>query len=383
MIVYLEQNVWDAGLQRFRWLFDEFENVVVGFSGGKDSTVTLELALIVAREKNRLPLPVMFLDQEGEWQGTIDTVREVMYRDEVKPMWFQIPMVMTNNASSSDRFHKCWDEDKSDLWIHEKDPISIKENVYEEDRFHELFYPILKHHFPEGNAIYVAGVRGEEAPKRIMTLTKGNVYKGVTWGKIFNRKLGYYTFYPLYDWSYTDIWHAIEVNNWKYCKVYDEMYRQRIPHQNMRISNVHHETALDTLTMIQEIEPKTWEKLTKVIGGANTIKHLDKSAFKCPKKLPHAFESWKEYAHYLADNLITVDEGREKIDGLFAKWEPIFVDDAIQRDFYASIITTILSNDWDLTKFSNWAMLAKVVVYCRLKKGRTDLELCRYRHRSK
>ena len=50
------------------------------------------------------------------------------------------------------------------------------------------------------------------------------------------------------------------------------------------------------------------------------------------------------------------------------------MDGAIQRDFYASIITTILSNDWDLTKFSNWAMLAKVVVYCRLKKGRTDLD---------
>jgi predicted phosphoadenosine phosphosulfate sulfurtransferase len=34
-------NVYDAALERFRYLFDNFDKVVVSFSGGKDSTVCL------------------------------------------------------------------------------------------------------------------------------------------------------------------------------------------------------------------------------------------------------------------------------------------------------------------------------------------------------
>jgi hypothetical protein len=52
-------NVFDAALDRIRWLFDEFDNqVMVCNSGGKDSTVVLELALMVAKERACLPLHV-------------------------------------------------------------------------------------------------------------------------------------------------------------------------------------------------------------------------------------------------------------------------------------------------------------------------------------
>ena len=92
-------------------LFDEFENVVIGMSGGKDSTVVFNLALQVAREKNRLPLAVMWVDQEAEWQGTVDFVTKVMTNKDVKPYWFQMPMVITNNASSFHRYNYCWNEE--------------------------------------------------------------------------------------------------------------------------------------------------------------------------------------------------------------------------------------------------------------------------------
>ena len=49
--VYKGKSVYDETLVRMRLLFDDFPNVVVGFSGGKDSTVCLNMALKVAEEK--------------------------------------------------------------------------------------------------------------------------------------------------------------------------------------------------------------------------------------------------------------------------------------------------------------------------------------------
>lgn len=36
---YLEKNVYEATMERIKFIFDEFDNVLVSFSGGKDSTV--------------------------------------------------------------------------------------------------------------------------------------------------------------------------------------------------------------------------------------------------------------------------------------------------------------------------------------------------------
>ena len=63
MKFYSKNNVYEEALKRIEFFFDEFEEVIVGFSGGKDSTVTLHLALEVAEKRNRLPLKVLFVDQ--------------------------------------------------------------------------------------------------------------------------------------------------------------------------------------------------------------------------------------------------------------------------------------------------------------------------------
>ena len=89
--IYLENTVYEESLERLRLVFDNHDDVIVSMSGGKDSTVLFELALMVAKEKNRLPLKVFWLDQEAEWQGTVDYMKSIMYRSEVEPFWFQIP----------------------------------------------------------------------------------------------------------------------------------------------------------------------------------------------------------------------------------------------------------------------------------------------------
>src|ERR1035437_6333627 len=170
MKIYKKTTVYEESLERIRFLFSEFETVAVGISGGKDSTVCLELSLKVAKELDRLPLKVMWIDQEAEWQATVDYCAKAFKRPEIEPYWLQMPMVITNNASSYERYAQCWKAGED--WIHPQNPISIKENKYGTDRFHDLFAAFLKVEFPV-KTCYISGVRTEETPKRFMSITGG------------------------------------------------------------------------------------------------------------------------------------------------------------------------------------------------------------------
>lgn len=353
MRIYSNKNVFEAGLDRIRWLFDEFEEVVVGFSGGKDSTVVLNLCLIVAKEKNRLPLKVMFLDQEAEWENVINYQREIMNRPDVNPLWFQMPIKIFNATSEKEPWLMCWEEGKE--WIREKEKISIKENKYGTDRFHDLFGAILRVDFVGKKTCYIAGVRAEESPARYTMLTSTAKYKHITYGKKFRENKGeeHYTFYPLYDWSYTDIWKAIHDNNWSYCKIYDYFYMYGISPKKMRVSNVHHETAVHSLYYLQEIEKDTWEKLTKRLSGISSVSHLGKEDF-FVKDLPFMFKDWKEYRDYLLENLIESEEKRKIFIKKFNDLDNHYKELPLKDGLYKMQINTLLINDFEFTKLDNW-----------------------------
>lgn len=369
MKIYSKKTVLEAALERIRYLFDEFPNIIVGISGGKDSTVIFNLALQVAKEKNRLPLSVMWIDQEAEWQGTVDYVTSIMTRPDVKPYWFQMPMVITNNASSFNRFSYCWAIKDKDKWIHPQHELSIKENKYGTERFHDLFQKILGKEFKNEKSCYLAGVRTEESPKRFVSLTSALTYKWITWGKVLNKKKEHYTFYPIYDWSYTDVWKFINDNGIGYNKVYDKMYQLGLPITEMRVSNLHHETAIRSLITAQEIEAETWNKLCERIDGASSIKHIQKNSFTCPTELPNMFNNWEEYAMYLSENIIQDRDNYEKLNKLIEVERDLYSGEQINAAFWKTIINTILSSDWDFTKFTNWKISPLVNTYRRMKKN--------------
>ena len=350
MKIYKKENVFEAAKDRIRFLYDDFEEIVVGFSGGKDSTVVLNLAIMIAKEKNKLPVKVMFLDQEAEWETNIDYIREVMKRPEVEPLWYQIPIRLQNATSHSSDWLWCWKE--GDTWMRPKEPYAITENVYGTDRFHEMFGAILKHDFKGKKVAYIAGVRTEEAPKRFISLTSNATYKWITWGKKFSTTQ--FTFYPIYDWSYTDVWKSIYQNKWDYCKIYDYMFRYGVEAKDMRVSNLHHETAIHALYFLQEIEPDNWNKLTARLNGIDTTAKLEKSDSFSVKDLPFMFNDWKDYRDYLLENLVQVPEHKKSYAKKFNEMDKQYLAIARKDEMYKVQIRSILANDFEFTKIVNW-----------------------------
>ena len=343
MKIYLKETVYEAALRRIRWLFDEFENVNVSFSGGKDSTVTLHLALQVAEEKGRLPLPVMFVDQEAEWDLVIEYMRRIMSDPRVQPYWYQIPFRLFNATSQQSEWMNCWEPGAE--WMREKEPGSIHDNTFGPkcDRFHEVFTQHLTHVF-DGPVVNLSGIRTNESMSRYTSITKHVTYKGETWGKIQEKKRPIVNMYPLYDWTDSDIWKAIHENGWRYCKIYDLMYQYGIPLRDMRVSSVTHENAIRHLIYLQEFEGDMWNRLTKRLSGVNTVKHLKNSMMRCPRELPKMFESWGEYRDYLLEKLVVDPDHKAKLRHAFDKMDWRYVDE-IHDKLHKVHIACVLTGD--------------------------------------
>ena len=353
MRIFKNQTVYEAAIERINWLFDEFPNVAVAVSGCKDSSVIFELTLQVARERNRLPLDVMFTDQEGEWASTIEMIRYMMYHPDVKPFWLQVPIVLFNATSTEQPWLECWNEDAEDLWVHPRDPIAITENVYGTVRFKDLFDKFLAVEYADRRTAFIGGVRAEESPNRATALTDQVTYKWATWGRIVSKKLGHYVFYPLYDWAYSDVWKAIHANNWKYSTHYDKLYQYGVHVRDMRVSNLHHETAVQNLFFLQEFEPETYARLTGRLQGIDTAGKLGETNDFFVSSLPFMFSSWREYRDYLLENLITNPDWRRRLEKMFEQNDRDLGEET-GNEKYRREIQSILTNDWEGAKMANY-----------------------------
>lgn len=366
MKFFTGQNVFDAALERIRFVFDEFENVVCCISGGKDSTVVFELCMQVAREKGRLPLPVFFLDQESEYAATIEIVREIMYHPDVRPLWVQAPFRLYNAASNTDHWLKVWDPEHPEKWMREKDPISIKENTFGVDRFADMLHAVVAKTFEGQRVADISGVRCEESPARRLTLTTKARYKWVTWAAA-RIKGRHYSFFPIYDWHYTDVWTAIIRNGWKYNRVYDLMYAHGIGVRAMRVSSLIHETALTALYDVQEFEKDTFDRLADRVAGVHSVAKMARDCF--PKELPFMFRSWLEYRDFLLDKLID-EKYKPSFRKTFAANDKFFVGyPQIEKKYLMACIASVITNDWEFIKIDDFRTWKHAINHVKAVKG--------------
>lgn len=346
-MMYLDDNVFDEAIKRINFVFDTHDDVAVAMSGGKDSTVVFNLTLKVASERNRLPLKVFWLDQEAEWQSTVDYMSSIMRRPDVKPYWFQVPFQFPNSLSNQSNSLLVWDEDKKDLWCHEKaydiaitEPFMDLSNVDQDKAFYVL-YDACHQYLAEGSehCAIMCGMRISESPaRRLHIVGEKAKFKGITWCSF--EKGNVRQFYPIYDFTNADIWTAIARNHWEYNSLYDKQYRYGVPAMNMRCSALIHETAWHNIRGLQEFEPKTYNRFCRRVAGTSTFTHAFDTEV-IPKNLPFMFKDWKEYRDYLLVHIV-----KQEYWELFRKrwknqnteeWYKLHVREVIVNDTYGTL----------------------------------------------
>lgn len=292
-------DVLSAAQKRISYLFDNYDNIQLAFSGGKDSTALFHLINSEAKKRNRKFI-LYFQDQEAEYQGTIDFVEWAMSQPNVIPQWYQVPIFMTNAASHEQLFLWAWGEDEE--WVRPKNKLAIQsiENKYPK-RFYKFNLWVAQQNRKnlEGSFVSIIGLRAEESPDRRFVMFGED--SDLFW---LRRKTEPHKAYPIIDWSYTDVWKYMIENNLPYNKVYDKMYMLGGNLRNFRVSNLVHEKAFRCLTDLQELEPETYNQLERRLKGVHTAAMYGKeNMIYSIKELPEHFKSWKAYKDFLLNSI--------------------------------------------------------------------------------
>lgn len=314
----MAQNVYEAFQERLSFIFREFENIFVSFSGGKDSGLLLNLVLDYRdkHDPNRT-IGVFHQDFEAQYTVTTEYVERTFKRLEnrnTERYWVCLPMATRTAMSSYEMFWYPWDDTKEDAWVRPMPNhpyvINLKNNpmttyryrMHQEDlakqfgRWYRLDHCNKK-------TVCLLGIRADESLQRYSGfVNKKYGYKEECW--ISKQFKDTWAASPLYDWSTSDVWHANYLFEYDYNRLYDMYYKAGLKPSQMRVASPFNDYAKDSLNMYRVLDPEMWAKLVGRVRGANfgAIYGKTKAMGYRSLTLPEG-HTWESYTKFLLDTL--------------------------------------------------------------------------------
>lgn len=314
---YVETNVYDAFQERLHYIFQEFENVYVSFSGGKDSGLLLNLTLDF--QKKYYPdrkIGVFHQDFEAQYTVTTEYVERTFERikDDVEPYWVCLPMATRTALSNYEMYWYPWDDTKTDIWvrdipIHEyvirlaNNPITTYKYKMPQEALSKQFGRWYRNIHGKGKTVCLLGMRAEESMQRYSGfLNKKYGYNGECW--ISSMFKNVWCASPLYDWSHSDVWHANYLFGYDYNRLYDLYYMAGLTVSQMRVASPFNDFSKDSLNLYRVIDPDIWVRLVGRVRGANFTAICGRTRAMAYRsiRLPEG-HTWESYTKFLLDTL--------------------------------------------------------------------------------
>lgn len=287
------QDVYTAALDRLRYLYKRFDHVCISFSGGKDSTAVLNIALEVARELGRLPLHCIFVDEEVIDTYTIEYVERVRQLPDVRLDWYCLPVKHRNACSNEQPHWHCWHPDERHLWVRQPPAFAIMEHPqFEWGQSYQEWMPRI---FPNamGTVALLTGIRTQESLRRYQAIAGK---KNDAWIKTFAEWGNCYRAHPIYDWNSEDVWKYVAVNRLDYNRCYD-VFNYTDMHGKLlmqRVCQPFGEEPLRKLAVYAECFPEMWAKMLRRVPGVNTAYRYSNTELYRSGEKPDGI-SWEDY----------------------------------------------------------------------------------------
>lgn len=310
---YLDKNVLEATFERINLAFDYADNICVSVSGGKDSSIMVQLINMVAKKRNK-KFDCMYIDFEAQFKATIDHVYELKKLSNIRDFYhIALPMYLRNAVSQLQSKWICWEERSKDLWVRDlpKDAITENNNIfpfYKGPCEFEEFVPRFEKWYQKekgGLCFHAVGIRSDESLNRFRTIAfpkNKTTFKNYSWTTRINENS--YSFFPIYDWRTEDDWGAVAKFNLKFNTIYELMYKNGVSIHEQRLCQPYGDDQRNGLDQFKALECETWEKVLNRVNGVNFGNiYCKTSALGNLKTCKPDFMSWEEYSIYLLESL--------------------------------------------------------------------------------
>ncbi len=313
---FMSCDVYEALQNRLDYLFREFDNIYVSFSGGKDSGLLLNMLLDFRREHYPdRTIGVFHQDFEAQYTVTTEYVTRTFERikDEVEPYWVCLPMATRTAVSNYEMFWYPWDDTKQDSWIRpmpdfpyvinlQKPFTHYRYRMHQED-LAKQFGRFYREQHDNKKTVCLLGIRADESLQRYSGIVnKRYGYKGECW--ITKQFKDVWCASPMYDWSTMDVWVANYRFGYDYNHLYDLYYKAGLTIDQMRVASPFNEYSRDSLNLYRVIDPVVWARLVGRVRGVNfaSIYGKTKAMGYRAITLPEGY-TWESYTRFLLDTL--------------------------------------------------------------------------------
>lgn len=275
-------DVYALACERMAYVMENHDRVLVAFSGGKDSTAVLNIALEVAHRepalRRHLPLRVVFFDEEAIPYETEEYVRRVGLRDDVALEWYCLPVQHRNACSRLHPYWWPWAPEDEAKWCRPMPPEAITtlpgfpvwpaEERLTIPNVNGLLAP------PPHHTATLMGIRAQESRIRALAVRRRAVDNYIVQHKIGrDRQAAAYNgenvwkAYPIYDWRTEDVWAAVRVHGWDYNRAYDLMEMAGVSIAMQRCSPAFGEEPLQKIHVYAQCFPEVWAGMSERVPG--------------------------------------------------------------------------------------------------------------------
>ncbi|MDR2691344.1 MAG: DUF3440 domain-containing protein [Dysgonamonadaceae bacterium] len=311
----MKKNVYELAMSRIETVFNEFDNIYVSFSGGKDSSVLLNLCIQHIRQNNlKIKIGIYHMDYEVQYNETLRFIDHVFQTnpDIIEVYRICVPFKVSTCTSMYQTFWRPWDDDCREFWVREIPPGSYTKEHFpffnEEmwDYEFQMLFAQWYHNLKKAKrTCCLVGIRTQESYHRWKAI-HGNrrcyMYRNLQWTRELVDNI--YNAYVIYDWLTTDIWTANGRFEWSYNHLYDLYYQAGVSLDKQRIASPFISAAQDSLSLYRAIDPDMWGKMICRVNGVNfTAFYGNTSAVARYKTTLPRGHTWESYMHFLLSTL--------------------------------------------------------------------------------